>query len=369
MPVLSALSALSPIPVCRTARKRCARRFFADARGNASANLYPLSAMIAFAARIVEEQPGINAALAEAVAALPASVRPVAEHVLGPGGKRLRPLLTVFTARLLDYTESDIYPLAAAVEMFHTATLLHDDVLDNADLRRGQTAAHRRFGVAEAILAGDALLAGGNKLVAASGDPRLTSVAAEAIFQTAAGEILEIEHQGQIAGDLSTYLEIVTGKTAWMLRAACEFGAFKSGAEEARVRAAAEYGLNLGIAFQLVDDALDFSPSENTGKPEGGDVREGKFTPPLFFYHESLSQEERGVFARAFRERSFSDDEVRRVTHLVRERGYDSKTRAIADVYLDKARDALDKLTAGLPASPERDILAGFIGHVRDRDC
>lgn len=325
--------------------------------------------MITFAARIVEEQPGINAALAEAVAALPVSVRPVAQHVLGHGGKRLRPLLTVFVARLLGYRQADVYPLAAAVELFHTATLLHDDVLDNAALRRGQTAAHQLFGVSRAILAGDALLSGGNRTVASYGDPRLTTAAAEAIARTAGGEILEIDHQGEIAPDLSTYLDIVTGKTAWMIRAACEFGALKADAAPDRVDAAAEYGLNLGIAFQLVDDALDFSPSACTGKPEGGDVREGKFTPPLFFYHESLSTAEKAAFAHKFKERSFSDDEVVAVTAAVRGQGFAERTRGIADDYLHRARRALDALADGLPASPERETLTAFIAHVRDRDA
>lgn len=324
--------------------------------------------LIAFAARIRSEQPEIQAALAKAAAALPPSIRPVAEHVLGHGGKRLRPLLTIFMARLLGYREPDIYPLAVAVELFHTATLLHDDVLDNAGLRRGQVAAHRRFGVSEAILAGDALLSHGNSMVASYADARLTAVAAEAITRTAGGEILEMEHQGEIAPDLDTYFDIVTGKTAWMIRAACEFGALRAGATGRRLEAAAEYGLNLGIAFQLVDDALDFAPSEHTGKPEGGDVREGKFTPPLFFYHASLSPGEQAAFARAFRERAFDDEEVRAVSAAIRARGFDNRTRGMADEYLKRSRKALDSLTEDLPASVEQETLAAFISHVRNRD-
>lgn len=325
--------------------------------------------MIRLAARLRKEQPGIRAALDDATNSLPVWVRPVAQHVLGQGGKRLRPLLTIFVARLLGYRERDIYPLAAAVELFHTATLLHDDVLDNADLRRGQPAAHRLFGVTETILAGDALLASGNSMVAAYGDARLTAVAAEAIAQTAGGEILELERQGEIAADLSTYLEIVTGKTAWMIRAACEFGAIRAGAEADRIQAAADYGLNLGIAFQMVDDALDFAPSARTGKPEGGDVREGKCTPPLFLYHASLSVEDQETFARAFRERSFSDEAVTAVTTSIRAHGFDEQTRGLADSYLHKARKALDRLAEGLPASEEQETLAAFITRVRDRQA
>ena len=117
----------------------------------------------------------------------------------------------------------------------------------------------------------------------------------------------------------------------------------------------------------MVDDALDFAPSERTGKPEGGDVREGKFTPPLFFYHASLAAEEQAVFARAFHERSFTDEAVNAVVTTIRARGFDEQARALADSYLQRARQALDRLTEGLPPSPERETLGAFIAHVRDR--
>ena len=123
---------------------------------------------------------------------------PIAQYAMGNGGKRLRPLLTVLVARLLGYADNDIYSLAAAMEMFHVATLLHDDVMDNAEMRRGSTATHKVFGVTETILAGDALLAKGNQIVAGFGDPRLTAATSDAIAQTANGEILEIANQGDV---------------------------------------------------------------------------------------------------------------------------------------------------------------------------
>ena len=158
--------------------------------------------MITLRTFIEQEQPSINAALAEAAAELPASIMPIAQYAMGNGGKRLRPLLTVLVARLLGYADNDIYSLAAAMEMFHVATLLHDDVMDNAEMRRGSTATHKVFGVTETILAGDALLAKGNQIVAGFGDPRLTAATSDAIAQTANGEILEIagEEGSQSAG-------------------------------------------------------------------------------------------------------------------------------------------------------------------------
>ena len=311
--------------------------------------------MITLRTFIEQEQPSINAALAEAAAELPASIMPIAQYAMGNGGKRLRPLLTVLVARLLGYADNDIYSLAAAMEMFHVATLLHDDVMDNAEMRRGSTATHKVFGVTETILAGDALLAKGNQIVAGFGDPRLTAATSDAIAQTANGEILEIANQGKRAPNLLVYNQIIAGKTAWMIRTACNIGAIRANGTPEQIAGAT--------------DALDFAPSSLTGKPEGGDVREGKLTPPIFFYADSLAPAERDAFFARFAEQSFTDEDVRHVIDAVRAQGFDDKTRGIADSYLHKAQENLDALTAGLPASPYGEILTSFIGYVRNRDA
>ena len=210
--------------------------------------------MITLRTFIEQEHPRINAALAEAAAELPVSIMPIAQYAMGNGGKRLRPLLTVLVARLLGYADNDIYSLAAAMEMFHVATLLHDDVMDNAEMRRGSTATHKVFGVTETILAGDALLAKGNQIVAGFGDPRLTAATSDAIAQTANGEILEIANQGKNAPDLLIYNQIIAGKTAWMIRTSCNIGAVRANGTPEQVAGATDYGFNLGMAFQIVDD-------------------------------------------------------------------------------------------------------------------
>lgn len=324
--------------------------------------------MINFALQIRSEQPCIKAVLAKMAADLPLSVRPIVDHVLGHGGKALRPLLTIFVSRLLGYRNENIYPLACCLELFHTATLLHDDVLDNADLRRGYPAAHRLFGVTQTILAGDALLAQGCATVASYGEPHLMTVASNAISETTAGEILEIDHQGEIPNNLSSYLKIATGKTAWMIRAACEFGAIKAGAKREQIQSAAEYGLNLGIAFQIVDDVLDFFPTQTTGKPEGGDLREGKCTPPIFYYYESLSPTEQKTFAQSFQSHSLSDAEINTIATIIRTQGFADKARSLADEYLQRAHQALNDLTQDMPSSAEQEILTDFITNVRDRE-
>ena len=205
--------------------------------------------------------------------------------------------------------------------------------------------------------------------MAGFGDPRLTAATSDAIAQTANGEILEIANQGKNAPDLLIYNQIIAGKTAWMIRTSCNIGALRANGTPEQVAGATDYGFNLGMAFQIVDDALDFAPSSLTGKPEGGDVREGKLTPPIFFYANSLAPAERDAFFARFAEQSFTDEDVRHVIDTVRAQGFDDKTRGIADTYLHKAQENLDALTAGLPASPYGEILTSFIGYVRNRDA
>ena len=319
--------------------------------------------MIQLKARLALELPAINRALDKAVDTLPEPVRPITRHIFQAGGKRLRPLLTVLTARLLGNDNEDILDLAVTLEMLHAATLLHDDVLDNAVSRRGKPAAHTLYNVSSVILAGDALLAGANGLVAQRGDPRLSSCFSEATSRTAAGEILEIAAQRRVDSSSADYEDMVRGKTAWLIRAACEMGALAAGADNACVAAAAAYGENLGMAFQMVDDALDFAPESVTGKPTGGDVREGKLTPPLRLYRDSLSAEERSAFDAAFCAGLMTEADAASIAESIRQAGYDDAVRRQADEFLDAARQALETL----PDRPERELMRQMADYVRDR--
>lgn len=319
--------------------------------------------MIQLKARLALELPGINRALNKAVDTLPEPVRPVARHIFDAGGKRLRPLLTVLMARLLGHEAKSIQDLAITLEMLHAATLLHDDVLDNAVSRRGKPAAHTLFDVSSVILAGDALLAGANALVANYGDTRLTRCFSEATSRTAAGEILEIAAQRRVDSSSVDYEDMVRGKTAWLIRAACEMGALAAGANDAAVAAAAAYGENLGMAFQMVDDALDFAPESVTGKPTGGDVREGKLTPPLRLYRDSLSTAERSAFDAAFCAGLMTEADAASIAESIRQAGHDDAVRRQADEFLDAARQALETL----PDRPERELMRQMADYVRDR--
>lgn len=314
--------------------------------------------------RLTAELPRIEQALSAAISTLPAPVEPLASHILSAGGKRLRPFLTVIMARLLGYTGEDIYELAISMEMLHAATLLHDDVLDNADTRRGKQVAHLHFGITPTILAGDALLACANQIVSRHGDTRLTMCFSDATARTAAGEIEEIAYMRRVDQDPSVYLDVVTGKTAWLIRASCEMGALKAGASATHIAAAAAYGVNVGMAFQMVDDALDFAPTAITGKPTGGDLIEGKLTPPVQLYRASLPAAEAAAFDAAFTSGNISPKDAEDISLRIREQGFDSQTRLQAKNFLDKAAAALRDLPDGL----EQPILVQMMDYVQNRE-
>jgi len=319
-----------------------------------------------FADYMARELPLIEDCLARHIAGLDPYVRPTAEHVLKAGGKRLRPLLTILSARALGVPgDVDIYPLASSLELLHSATLLHDDILDGATLRRGRPAAHTVFGIGHTILAGDALLALANIMVASYGKPALTRCLSEAILRTATGEIKEIAHIRDVSLTMDGYLDIITGKTACLIQSACEAGAILAGASEEAAAGVAGYGMNLGVAFQLVDDALDYtSPKEVSGKPKGSDILEGKLTLPLILYLEKLSPGEREGFTKAFKENKLDKGDMEGILSAVAAGGFADKTRDMASAYLVKAGECL----AGLPDCLESRLLAAALEGMDKRD-
>jgi octaprenyl-diphosphate synthase len=294
------------------------------------------------------ELPGINAFLDRETDQLNGLVRDVAKYIIGSGGKRIRPMLTLLFARTLGYAKDDYHAIASALELLHSATLLHDDYLDDAELRRGRDAAHLVFGRAETILAGDALLALANEMGARYGNPRLSSLLAKGIMETAAGEIEEIEFSRNPSLDRETYMRIIIGKTARLIECACRCGAALAGATPEQEDAAGDFGLNLGIAFQLVDDALDYaSPTSETGKPEGGDLREGKVTLPLILLMEEGDEAGAEVLLESLREGSLSEVQTADILDQVREGDYSKKTREEAAQFVEKAKACLDGFRPG----------------------
>lgn len=311
------------------------------------------------------ELPSIDQVLHQELEILNPLVREVGQHVLMAGGKRLRPVLTILTAGCLGRTGQDIYPLACSLEFLHSATLIHDDILDNAHVRRGRESAHLVFGLKRSVLAGDALLALANMIVARYDVPAMNYCVAEAILKTASGEVEEIDNLRNPEMDVDTYLDIVKGKTAFLIQAACACGAMASGAPaDIRDRASA-FGMNLGIAFQLVDDALDYAAEAVLlGKPQGNDIREGKITLPLILLLNKMSQQERQFFLTAFSSNSLREEQIEDIIVRIQKAGLDHKVRLEAEVYLKKAMNAL----ISFPQNWQRDLLEEMVELVRTRN-
>lgn len=309
--------------------------------------------------------PQVEQSLQEQLQTLNPTVRPVATHILQGGGKRLRPILCVLMAEVLGSSREDIYSLASALELIHSATLLHDDVLDKAQFRRGSPATHEVFGVTQTILAGDALLALANKVVTGFCSVELVSCISEAIYHTAVGEILEIQRMQQPSLSWVEYLEIIKGKTGYLIQSSCLSGAILAGADPAQREAAASFGFNLGVAFQLVDDALDYSlSSKQAGKPLGGDLREGKLTLPLILFLEDLDPKQREGLLVRIKEQELSVLEQDWILEQVREKGLDSKTRQKAGYYLHKAKEAALNLPQGACSS----LLLDMVSYIQQRE-
>jgi octaprenyl-diphosphate synthase len=285
----------------------------------------------------------------------PVSVIPaLADHIIEAGGKRLRPLLTVVAARLAGARDDAALKLAAAVEFIHTATLLHDDVVDASQLRRGRTAAHLIWGAPPAVLVGDFLFARAFELMVETGVMRALEILAQASRVIAEGEVLQMSRAHDLDLDQATYLEIITAKTAAMFAAAAEAGAVSADAPVGKARALRDYGENLGLAFQLADDALDYAgATETLGKNAGDDFREGKATLPLILAMTRLPDRERAFFERAVVRREQAPDDFRRARELIVAAGALDSTLALAADYAARARDAL----AVFPANDWRDGL------------
>jgi octaprenyl-diphosphate synthase len=310
--------------------------------------------------------PHIEYSLRSICSGLSPFVQPVAEHIMGGGGKRLRPALCLLTWQALqeDQAIDSLYPLAAALELIHSATLLHDDILDSAVLRRGQSSAHLLFGTSATLLAGDALLAKANKVVTEYNNLPLMACISEAIYQTATGEILEIERMKQPDLSREEYLEIIVGKTGFLLQTCCQSGAIMAGCRAELEEAAKSFGLNMGIAFQLVDDALDYAATPaQSGKPLGGDLREGKLTLPLIFFLDQLEPQAKGRILTKVKESSLTQGEQEWILGQIQEQGLSQKARGEADSFLHSARQSL----TAFPPRPERDLLSQVLDFIRDR--
>lgn len=292
-------------------------------------------------------------------------IQTVGRYVLTSGGKRIRPLLLLLSARLCGYRGERAVPLASIVEFIHTATLLHDDVVDDADLRRGQKSANTVWGNEATVLVGDFLFSKSFALMVADGDLRILRAMADATTALAEGEILELLRTCDLDVTVDDYLEVIVNKTAVLIAAACEVGALLGDAAEDRVTALREYGMDVGVAFQLVDDCLDFvGDRERFGKPVGADLEEGKITLPVIHALARASAEERERVARLVEQESFSDADRAWVREFVERHGGIEAAMAMAGERIAAAKARL----GAFPSCPERDALEVVADYVVARD-
>jgi octaprenyl-diphosphate synthase len=271
----------------------------------------------------------------------------LAAHIVAAGGKRLRPLLTLAAARLCGYpgpAGGDRHvALAACVEFIHTATLLHDDVVDESSLRRGLASANAVFGNQASVLVGDFLFARAFQVMVADGSLRVLAILSTAAATIAEGEVLQLVTQNDLSTPEDRYLEVIKGKTAALFSAACQVGAVVAERPAHEEAALAEYGLNLGIAFQLVDDALDYAADQATlGKTVGDDFREGKITLPVLLAHAAGDAAARAFWRRTIEASEQSGDDLEQAMALMGGCGAIPTTLARAGRFAAVAKAALD---------------------------
>ena len=305
-------------------------------------------------ALVAADMNGVNAVILDRMQSKVALIPELAGHLIAGGGKRMRPMLTLASAALLGYPGPRHYKLAAAVEFIHTATLLHDDVVDGSGLRRGKRTANLIWGNPASVLVGDFLFSRAFELMVEDGSLKVLKILSHASAVIAEGEVNQLTAQRQIDTDEDHYLEIISAKTAALFAAACRVSPVVAEASEGSEHALEAYGRNLGIAFQLSDDVIDYaSDVETMGKGVGDDFRDGKMTLPVILAYARGSEDDRAFWRAAIGGQRVSDQDLQHAIALLK------STDALADT-IDRARQygrrAIDAL-AMFPASKAKSAM------------
>ena len=289
-----------------------------------------------------DDMKRVNALILERMRSPVALIPQLAGHIIAAGGKRLRPMLTLATARLCGYRGERHVALAAAVEFIHTATLLHDDVVDDSDLRRGLATANAVWGNKASVLVGDFLFSRAFELMVEDGALPVLSILSRASAVIAEGEVLQLVTSNDVATSEAAYLEVINAKTAQLFAAASRIGAVVAGRSEAEEQALEAFGRNLGIAFQLIDDMLDYSALQSElGKSVGDDFRDGKITLPVVLALRAADEREREFWRRTLEESEQRDGDLEHAIELMRRHGTLAANLERAREYGAAARRAL----------------------------
>ena len=300
----------------------------------------------------------------EMVSTVPA-VTAIGEHLQVSGGKRLRPALLLLATKLFGEAAPSAVSLGAVVEMIHTATLIHDDVIDGADRRRGRPSTNSRWGNHTSVLAGDWLYMQAFKTALQERNFHVLDILIELTHQMVEGELIQWKMIGRLDLTVEEHLDLVFRKTACLFGACTRLGAVLAGQDQEAEYRLADYGTNLGMAFQLVDDLLDFTASEEVlGKPVGSDLREGKVTLPLIYLLDRCTQEERRRIATVMEEGAFQTVPWQELPALLRRYGTPARVKEQANLYAQRARDCLE----GFPDSSYKRAFAALPDFVVNRE-
>ncbi len=288
----------------------------------------------------------------------------ILEHLLQSGGKRLRPLLLILSARLCGYQGNEHISMASLIEFIHTATLLHDDVVDHAELRRGIESANSKWGNEACVLVGDFLFTRSFSLMVENGNPKILQTISNATTLMAEGELEELTKTNDLTITEEEYLSIINRKTAVLFSAASRIGAILGKVNEEKEKALSDFGKDFGIAFQLTDDALDYSSSEEEfGKRIGIDLQDGKVTLPLIHTLRSCTQEEKRLIQRAIESEPVERDSFLQVVRVIEKyKGLDY-TYQKARSYIEKAKEDLSPFSP----SAEKEVLFLLSDYVLER--
>ena len=313
---------------------------------------------------VADDMVAVNAEILHRMQSRVALIPELASHIIAAGGKRIRPMLTLGAARLCGYPGDKHVLLAACVEFIHTATLLHDDVVDESDLRRGNATANRVWGNQASVLVGDFLFSRAFQLMVETGSLEVLRILAAASAVIAEGEVLQLMTANDAETLEEAYFEVIAAKTAALFSAACRVGAVIADRPAAEADALEAYGRDLGIAFQLVDDALDYSARRATlGKNVGDDFKEGKITLPVILAYRAGDEDERRFWRRTVEDLEQGAGDLERAVALMARHGTLTATMERARVYGRRAAAALQPFAAG----PIKDAFLGLVDFTVDR--
>lgn len=302
----------------------------------------PSDALTRLATMLESDMAGVNRKIVERMHSPVALIPELAGHIVAAGGKRLRPLLTLAAARMCGYEDNEHIGLAACVEFIHTATLLHDDVVDESDLRRGRASANALWGNQASVLVGDFLFSRSFQLMVDAGSLEVLRILANAAATIAEGEVLQLTTANDPATTQEAYYAVIRGKTAALFAAAARVGPVIANRPEADAEGMDAYGMNLGLAFQIVDDVLDYNADQAAlGKTVGDDFREGKATLPILFAYERGDEAERTFWRRVIEDLDQHDGDFEHALELMEKRDAIADSAIAARRCAQDAKDAL----------------------------